>query len=52
MSQFVRDCRLDGFGAVVAAVDTDDPEQVAIVEKMQRYAEPAGLNLFKLLSEA
>ena len=51
LSEFVNKNRLDGFGAVIAAADLTDPENAEIMERLQRYGEPAVANLWKLLSE-
>ena len=50
LREFVTANRLDGFGAVIANADLSDPENAAILEQMQRFAQPAVANLWKLLS--
>lgn len=48
LSRWVRDCRLDGFGKVVAEIDPADSEKIALLTKMRRLAIPAMANLQKL----
>lgn len=48
LSRWIRDCRLDGFGKVLAAVDRTDTDKMAVIERMRGFAMPAMANLQKL----
>ncbi|MDP1742036.1 NAD(P)-binding protein [Polaromonas sp.] len=51
LSRWIRDCRLDGFGKVIAAVSPDDTEKLAVLERMRAAAGPAMANLQKLAAQ-
>ena len=48
LSRWIRDSRLDGFGKVIAAVDPDDAEKIALLTKFRSTAMAAMGNLQKL----
>jgi hypothetical protein len=52
LSQWIRECRLDGFGKVIAALDPNDDNKKAILKKMRTHAMAAAANLTKLISGA
>ena len=45
---WIRDCRLDGFGRLIAAVRPDDAAKQAIVGRLREHAGPAVENLARL----
>lgn len=45
---WIRESRLDGFGRVVAAADPNNPQQMAILERLRNAAPAAAANLAKL----
>jgi NAD(P)-binding Rossmann-like domain len=45
---WIRDCRLDGFGKVMAAISPDDAEKQAIIMKLRGHAMAAMGNLARL----
>jgi hypothetical protein len=45
---WIRDCRLDGFGRLIAAVRPDDAARQAIVGRLREHAGPAVQNLARL----
>ena len=49
LRRWIRANRLDGFGAMVAGVDADDPEMADILACLRRYAVPAAMNLQRML---
>ncbi len=50
LSNWIKECRLDGFGKVVAALDPADTAKIAILKKMRAFAMPAAANLNKLIA--
>jgi hypothetical protein len=50
LSDWITNCRLDGFAAVIRDADLTDAENVAILTKMQENTMPAVANLQKLLA--
>lgn len=50
LREWVTNCRLDPFGAVIRDADENDPEQAAIVAKMRDFAMPAIANVQKLIA--
>ncbi len=50
LREWVTNCRLDPFGAVIRDADESDPEQAAIVAKMRNNALPAIANVRKLIA--
>jgi hypothetical protein len=48
LSRWVRECRLDGFGKIIAAIDPADAEKMAVLGRMRSFARPAMENLHKL----
>jgi hypothetical protein len=48
LSRWIRDCRLDGFGKVIAAISPDDQEKQAVMQNFRRHAVAAFGNLQKL----
>ena len=51
LRDFITNNRLDGFGAVIRDADLSDPENVAIIEKMQANIMPAVGKLQQLIAE-
>ena len=51
LSRWIRDCRLDGFGKVIAAISPDDSEKLAVLGRMRAAAMPAMANLQKLAAQ-
>ncbi|MEM7217376.1 MAG: NAD(P)/FAD-dependent oxidoreductase [Pseudomonadota bacterium] len=49
LSEFVTNCRLDGFGAVIRDADLSIAENAALVQRMRDAAIPAAANLQRLL---
>jgi hypothetical protein len=45
LSRWIRDCRLDGFGKVIAAISPDDGDKLAVLGRMRAAAMPAMANL-------
>lgn len=52
LSRWIRDSRLDGFGKVIAAVDRDDAEKMALLGELRANAMAAMGNLNRLAAEA
>ena len=52
LRQWIRDCRLDGFGRMIAAVRPQDSGRVAILERMRALTGPALQNLQQLAAGA
>ena len=52
LSQWVTNCRLDGFGKVIAALDPGDTARFAILKKLRTNSMPAAANLTKLIGAA
>ena len=50
LREWITNCRLDGFAAVIRDADLSDPANTAILEKMSSNALPAVTNLQKLLA--
>jgi hypothetical protein len=48
LSQWIRQCRLDGFGKVIAAIAPDDKEKQAVIKKFRDNAMAAMGNLHRL----
>jgi hypothetical protein len=51
LAEFITNCRLDGFGAVIRDADFQNPTNVAIIEKLGQNAGPAVANLQKLIGQ-
>lgn len=45
---WIRDCRLDGFGKVIAAISPDDTEKQAVLASFRQHAMGAMINLQRL----
>ena len=45
LQRWIRANRLDGFSALVASADRDDPEAMAILTKLRTNAMPAAMKL-------
>ena len=52
LSRWIRDCRLDGFGKVIAAIPPDDTDKLAVLGRIRAAAMPAMSNLQKLAAQA
>ena len=52
LRNWIHNSRLDGFGKVIASVDPQDAEKMAILEKFKTYAKAAAGNLQKLMVRA
>jgi beta-lactamase class D len=50
LRDWMRNSRLDGFGKVMASADRNDPEKMAILEKLRNQAMAAMGNMPKLLA--
>lgn len=48
---WIRDCRLDGFGRMIAAVRPEEAEKQAIIGRLREHAGPAVKNLARLAAE-
>jgi hypothetical protein len=51
LSRWIRECRLDGFGKVIAAIAPDDTDKLAVLGRMRAAATPAMANLQKLAAQ-
>jgi len=51
LSRWIHDCRLDGFGKVIAAISPDDSDKLAVLARMRAAAMPAMANLQKLAAQ-
>ena len=49
LRDFVTNCRLDGFGAVIRDADPENPKHKAILKKMNDHSQPALENLQRLV---
>ncbi|MFO0317629.1 MAG: NAD(P)-binding protein [Hyphomonadaceae bacterium] len=49
LRDWIRDSRLDGFGRVIASVDPNDQDKMAVLKKFRKFAMPAAANLTKLI---
>jgi hypothetical protein len=50
LSDWITNCRLDSFSAVIQGADKSNPEHVAILEMMSSHVMPAITNLQKLMA--
>jgi hypothetical protein len=50
LSKWISNCRLDGFGKVVAAIDPEDTTKRDILKRLRANAMPAAGNLTKLIA--
>jgi hypothetical protein len=51
LSRWIRDCRLDGFGKVIAAIAPDDTDKLAVLSRIRAAAMPAMANLQRLAAQ-
>lgn len=49
LREWIRESRLDGFGKVIASVDPNDQDKMAVLKKFRKFAMPAAANLTKLI---
>lgn len=49
LRDWIRESRLDGFGKVIASVDPNDHDKMAVLKKFRKFAMPAAANLTKLI---
>jgi hypothetical protein len=52
LRRWIRDCRLDGFGGLVAGVDRADVEKQALLARLKSQAQAAAANMPRLLAAA
>lgn len=52
LSEWMKNCRLDGFGKVIAQISPDDEEKIAVLKRMRAAAMPAAANLSRLIGVA
>jgi hypothetical protein len=49
LTAWIRNCRLDGFGKVIAGVAPDDTEKLAVLGELRTWGIKASENLGRLL---
>ncbi len=52
LSNWIKECRLDGFAKVIAAIDSDDSEKLATMTRLRSNAMAAAANLQKLMASS
>ena len=52
LRSWIHNSRLDGFGKVISAVDQQDLEKMAILEKFKTYAKAAAANIPRLIAKS
>lgn len=52
LRDWITNCRLDAFGAVIRNLDADNPEHAEILNRLSSNAVPAAMNLQKLIEAA
>jgi NAD(P)-binding Rossmann-like domain len=51
LGEWITNCRLDGFGKVIAKLTPEDTDKIAILKKLRTFSMPAAGNLTKLIAE-
>jgi hypothetical protein len=51
LSEWIKNCRLDGFGKVIAQLTPEDTAKLAILKKLRAFSMPAAANLTKLAAQ-
>jgi hypothetical protein len=51
LGQWITECRLDGFGKVIAQLTPEDTDKIAILKKLRTFSMPAAANLTKLAAQ-
>jgi hypothetical protein len=52
LGAWIANCRLDGFGKVIAQLAPEDTDKIAILKKLRKFSMPAAGNLTKLIAGA